>query len=271
MQLNFTNDLPRGIHGGIATLRQLGDRSRTLAKRKHRVQIALGGADNGTYSYSISTPSGFDPATAVSVSHAASGSTADAILTALAAAHNANSAGLLGVARATADLAGDDLYIEAVRSGEPFTVTLTSNPETNMVLTTVVNAAETTARPGYAMADVDGFTCRPLQNGDTAATIAKLGILVAVPPVEADENGDLVYGEGQDLFFVNDGDLWIMPEVDMAVTDPVYVRVVATGNEIAGAIRNTADSSDAVQMTRWQVLQAGGPTSGNPILLGVYP
>jgi len=271
-QLSYALSMPKGIHGSVATLRRMGDRTRVFAKRRHQVTIALGGNDAGVYSYTVSTPANMDPSTPVTVTVTAVAQSVDALLGELAAYHNHNDRRLANVARATADIAGDDLVIEAVRTGEPFTVTLVGNPETNMVATVTRDATPASARIGYAMADIDGQNCRHLQSGDTAATISKLGIMIPGKPIEVDETTGLpLYREGDNLLFTNDADLWIMPEVDMAVTDPVYVRVVAAGAEIPGAIRNTADGTDAVQMTRWQVLEAGGPTSGSPILLGVYP
>lgn len=274
-QLSYALSQPKGIHGAIATLREVGDRSRVFAKRRHVVTIAISGTDgdaaDGAYSYQVSTPANFDPLTPVLIEAEADSDTVDELGAALEADHNDWNNGLANVCRAAYSAADDDLVLTAVRAGEPFTVALVGNPSTSMAATTTVDAAETAAKIGYAMADIDGQHCRLLQTGDTAATIAKLGIMVPGRPIEAQDDGTIQYAEGDNLLFVCDGDLWIMPEVDMAVTDPVYVRVVATGNEIPGAIRNTADGSDAVQMTRWRVLEAGGPTSGNPILLGVYP
>lgn len=44
------------------------------------------------------------------------------------------------------------------------------------------------------------------------------------------------------------GDVYVQPEVTVAKFDPVYVRVVAAGVEVLGALRNDADGGDAIRL-----------------------
>jgi hypothetical protein len=45
-----------------------------------------------------------------------------------------------------------------------------------------------------------------------------------------------------------EGDIYVQPEVTVAKFDPVYVRVVAAGAEVLGALRNDEDGGDAIRL-----------------------
>ena len=48
------------------------------------------------------------------------------------------------------------------------------------------------------------------------------------------------------------GEIWVAPEVAVAVNDPVFVRVVATGTEQAGALSNVLDGDNVQVSGRWR-------------------
>jgi len=62
-----------------------------------------------------------------------------------------------------------------------------------------------------------------------------------------------------ELSVMRTGEAWVAPEVAVAVNDPVFVRVTATGSEQAGALSNVTDGGDNVQVAgRWKTAAAAG-------------
>lgn len=254
-QTSVSERLDRGMVGEVATLRPAGQRARVYAKRIHRVDVAVGGNDDGTYAFTVSTPAGMLPENPVTVSVDAAGSSADQIVSSLTDTLNTAAQTIDGVSipllrnvvRATANTDADAVEIVAVRSGEPFTIEITSNPNGNLVQTTASDAIARSLPMGIAMVDVDGSTTRAPQAGDTATRI--LGCLVRGRAAYMGESNPHVGGrhhEGDTLNIVRDGDVWVRPEEPVAVDDPVYVRVNATGNEQAGAWRRSPDGTAQV-------------------------
>lgn len=47
------------------------------------------------------------------------------------------------------------------------------------------------------------------------------------------------------------GRAWVLVEEDVTPASDVLVRAVATGNEVAGAFRDTADASDCIDISAW--------------------
>lgn len=270
----------RGYHGTVANMRREALlRGRSYAKVAHHARIAVGGTTDGVYSFQISTPADQLPTDPVLVSFTASSSTADQICTGLAAAaaaaviatNGANVPALTNVLTATADLANDYVELTAVRTGEAFTVTLVSNPSTNMVLSTVTSATQAGLALGIGMVDSDGLAARVPASGDTGAGI--MGVMVLENNMyrsEADPLADAVANAGVNLSIVTKGDVYIDPEVEVAITDPVYCRLTATGTEVVGAWRNDADgvaqvttgTPDAVNAGVYQLMIVYGPGPG---------
>lgn len=54
------------------------------------------------------------------------------------------------------------------------------------------------------------------------------------------------YADGELVPIIRNGDAWVTSETAVKDGDPVWVRVVATGNEVLGALRATPDSNDCV-------------------------
>ena len=264
------DSLGRGLHGDIATARPYTKRGRVYAKLRHTLRIAVGGGTAGAHTIRVSTPKGMLPVNPVDLT--VTGASADALVTALAAAANAN-ADLRNVLRAAGDTTNDRVDFTAVRSGEIFTIELVANPGTDFVLSTLLNADQANLPLGLALVDIDGDLARLPTTGDAARNI--LGILARGKQVGAYRDSTTPEGHtpGANLEIFEDVDVFLLDtlEVDMAVGDQVFVRVVASGAEQAGALRNNADGSDAVLMANWRVLKAGGPTSGQPAVIRVSP
>lgn len=45
--------------------------------------------------------------------------------------------------------------------------------------------------------------------------------------------------------------LWVLCEQDVTPADPVFIRCVAAGAEVAGSVRKDADTADAVDASHW--------------------
>lgn len=286
-QIEVQSTPDRGVHGCIASNRRDAlVRSRVYAKVNHRLRITVGGTTDGVYSFRVSTDSSMLPVDPVLVSFTASSNSADQIVTGLTAAVAAavvahgstNVPALTNVVTATADLASDYVELVSARAGESFTVTLVGNPGTNMVLSTVTSATQSDLSLGIGMVDSDGLVARAPTTGDVAADV--FGVMVAENNLyRADTNdSEVVARDGTTLKIVTKGDVFIMPEVDVAKGDSVYCRVVATGAEEAGAWRNDADgvaqvttcTPDLVNAGVYQLFIVYGPGPGVPVP-EIYP
>ncbi len=272
-QLNYTGRdkgaLGRGLHGDIATARPYTKRARVYAKVRHTLRISVAQRTAGDHTIRISTPKGQLPVNPVEIT--AAGADVDALATALADATNAN-ADLRNVLRATVDTDNDRVDFAAPRSGEAFTIELVANPGTDFVLSTLLNSDQSLLPIGLAMVDIDGEEARVPTTGDAARNI--MGTLARGKQIGGYRDGSAEgHTPGAVLEVFEDVDQFLLDtlETDFAVGDQVYVRIVATGDEQAGALRNDADGGDAVLMASWRVLKAGGPTSGEPATIKVCP
>lgn len=69
-----------------------------------------------------------------------------------------------------------------------------------------------------------------------------------VIPTLGAETFESSFAAGSSVPVMKQGVMWVRPEVAVAEGDPVFVRVVAAGSEVMGALRIDADGSDAVQI-----------------------
>lgn len=79
-------------------------------------------------------------------------------------------------------------------------------------------------------------------------------------PSEVSDNNKLTPGTAFGV--ATSGHIYVYPEDNVTPASDVRVRVVVTGNEVAGAFRGAADTTDCVDISafaRW--LTSGGPTS----------
>jgi hypothetical protein len=111
---------------------------------------------------------------------------------------------------------------------------------------------------GVAFVDDDPESLRELGSGDTGATV--VGVTVEgyeVAPNSGDPADEDGYDPGSPVTYVHHGRVVVPVETDItSLNDPVYVRIIATGDEEAGAWRNDADGGDAVLVSnaRWTLL-----------------
>lgn len=121
-------------------------------------------------------------------------------------------------------------------------------------ITTGINKESTASMPfGFAVA-YDGSTENGVINPD--ATTDKLrGIVVHSHAYSQTELGLGTAGAGTavkgvlpgaHLDVMEQGEIWVICESGCVAGDPLFVRAVATGAEVEGALRNAADSTDCI-------------------------
>lgn len=59
------------------------------------------------------------------------------------------------------------------------------------------------------------------------------------------------YEDGETVPVVESGIVWVYSETAVKPADPVHVRVVAAGAEVAGRFRNAADSTDCIDVSKY--------------------
>lgn len=142
----------------------------------------------------------------------------------------------------------DEFYIEAKLPGVDFTV---AESDANL---TLVNDVALVAFPvvGFGLALAQGTNdteCRPL-----AATSDKVIGVSVFSHADNINNGVEGYAAQSAVNVLRSGSIWVKVEEAVTPESAVYVRAVATGSEVAGAFRTTADGSDTIQLTNSKFL-----------------
>lgn len=148
-----------------------------------------------------------------------------------------------------------------LHAGQAYTVTTVAPAPGTLVATLITDPAGTNIPLAIGISTTDGEFARLLTTGDLVGDI--WGIVV--------RNAELVQELGQAtptvleflpsdaLSVMRSGECWVEPEVAVAVNDPVFIRVVATGVEQAGALSNVADGGDNILVPgRWKTAAAAG-------------
>jgi hypothetical protein len=201
---------------------------------------------DGTYTITAVGEEGTFTATFVAVA-----SSAAAIADGLAADWNADAANL-NIATAVSD-AVDTVTLTFLHPGFAYTITVAS-PASDMTNTLAQSSQGAPIPLGIGITSDDGVTARRLTTGDTAQDV--WGILVRnaelVQQLNTSQPTETEFLPGDALSVLREGEMWVEPEVAVAVNDPVFVRVTATGTEVSGALSNVADGGDNVQIAgRW--------------------
>ncbi len=79
------------------------------------------------------------------------------------------------------------------------------------------------------------------------------GIVIKSLTVEQDSSGDADYGSGDSPSLLQHGKVWVRLDdgETVAIGDPVWVRITASGTEKAGAFSVAADSTDCLPLSAW--------------------
>jgi hypothetical protein len=239
----YTYTRPAGLPGMLSIWDDDDIDSLVVATPTQQDQVPIGGTDDGDYWVQIQGEEG-----TFTIKFTASGNTAIEIADGLAA-DAASQVGLTNIV-STASTVGTPLVLDFIHPGASYAVSFPSNPGGNMSLLAVQSPDGSPIRPGYAIASDDGLTARPVKVGDTAAQFWGT----------ACRNSDLLNPNaglnGRDIQFMPadmvsacaSGEMWVPVETAVAVNDPVFFRVNATGSQVFGAYGNTADGGNAVQV-----------------------
>lgn len=240
-QLNYTPPT-QGLPGQLAGTPP-GNVDSALYPRQAQVStITVSDFDNGTYTIRITSPDG----SFVDVSFVAVGLTVAQITAGLRAAVNAELA-LSGIVSAV-DTA-TTVVLTFVEFAALYGVSFPSNPGPgNMVAALTVDPNRATLPIGIGAVSLSGGTVRQPTAGDLAAAID--GFVIR-NDAEINPRGGLIdnaegYAAGSAVPMAKDGDYWCDVEGAVTYNGAVFCRVVATGAEVAGALRADADGGDAV-------------------------
>lgn len=86
----------------------------------------------------------------------------------------------------------------------------------------------------------------------TAVTDKLIGVVVHSHAYAKDQElGDTGLKPKVTVGVMSRGRIWMPVEEAVTPASPVRVRCIAVGNEVAGALRDTADASDDVAITTW--------------------
>lgn len=206
-------------------------------------EIVVADNDAGTYTITIVAPEGSFSVSLTVVAQTVA-QIADAMAASLAALE-----GLENIVSATSD-GVDTITLAFLHVGYSYTVSVTS-ASADLVLSETQSAGGPSFPLGIGVVDSGGEIGRVPTTGDVAFDI--LGITVRSPYLTVpfgffEAEAPAAFTAGSKMSVMRMGSCWVSPEVAVAVNDPVFCRVVATGSEQAGALRNDADGGDAVAL-----------------------
>jgi len=187
------------------------------------------------------------------------GETNAQITDALATEWNTNSGGE-NIATMTSDAVSVNT-LAFLHAGSSYTVTVSAPAPGTLVAAETVSPLGANFPMAIFVTSDDGVEARRLTTGDTAQDI--WGCLVRnadlVQELALPAPSELEFLPAAAMSVMREGEVWVSPEVAVAVNDPVFVRVTATGAEVSGAVRNDADGGDAVQVAgRFKTAAAAG-------------
>jgi len=147
--------------------------------------------------------------------------------------------------------------ITARENGNPFTLASVTAPAPGtLVAATTQTSAPVNLPMGIAV--VNGTGQREIVQPTGASTAFDIvGITwdgqasvdsTLIPTLGVQGSFESPFASGSMVPTAKGGVYYVHPEVDIVQGDPVFVRVVATGVEVFGQLRNDADGGDAVQI-----------------------
>lgn len=181
------------------------------------------------------------------------------ITDALAADWLANSGGA-NIATMTSD-GVDTNTLQFLHSGAGYTVTVSAPAPGTLTAALLTDPTGSNIPLGVMVISDDGEFGRLPTTGDVAGDAWGVTIRNAelVQELSLSQPTDLEFLPAAAMGVMREGECWVAPEVAVAVNDPVFFRVVATGSEQAGAFSNVADGGDNVQVAgRWKTAAAAG-------------
>lgn len=198
--------------------------------------------------------------------------------------------------------AGDEWVVTVVWRGVPYSAIVTMATDLDTSIDAMVEALNDALPASSVLAAADDATATvliltseltgvPFSVASTASDIGGTVTAVAIAAttanaqpqlagisrkahtIEQDSSGDAAYASGDTVSCLRQGRIWVRLDAGHTISslsDDVYVRVVATGTEKAGAFRSSADSTDCRLLSdfgwkgRWLTLHKSG-FDGNTI------
>lgn len=249
-------NLPIAVLGQLAVYDPASIDSLINLVPNQQTDVVTGGtATAGVYSITVVGEEGTFVASFTRVAE-----TTAQVTDALAAAWLALGSSVLNIATMTSD-GTDTNQLDFLNAGQGYTVTTSAVGPATLVATLIVDPAGSNIPLAIGISTTDGQFARLLTTGDVVTDI--WGIVV--------RNAELVQELGQAvpstleflpsdaLSVMRSGECWVAPEVAVVVNDPVFIRVVATGAEQAGALSNVVDGTDNILVPgRWKTSAAAG-------------
>lgn len=202
----------------------------------------VSGTNDGTYTLRIAGEEGtFDS------SFVASSNTTAQIIDGIIGAVTGNN-DLNNIVSATSDSVATGT-LAFIHEGYSYTVSYPSNPSTSLSTDSSSDASPARVPLGIGVVDNGSGGARVPASGDSALDILGISVRNADQVLTLDyQQPDPGLAAPASVSAMRQGSCWIECETTASVNDPVFVRIVATGDEQAGAVRIDADGSDAVQI-----------------------
>lgn len=251
----FSYDFAEAILGQLAVYDPASIDSLINELPKQQTTVTTGGtATNGLYTITVVGEEGTFTA---SFDRQAAETTA-AITDALAANWAAQPANL-NIATMTSDTVSVNT-LDFLHAGSQYTVTVSAPAPGTLVAALVVNPVGVNIPLGIAVTSDDGEFARLPTTGDVVTDIWGITVRNAdlIQELSLPSASELEFLPADALSVMRAGEAWVAPEVAVAVNDPVFVRVVATGSEQAGALSNVLDGDNVLIPGRWKTAAAAG-------------
>lgn len=144
----------------------------------------------------------------------------------------------------TPEDASPDLVLNFAELGQAYAISFPSNPGGKLTLALTTDPDKANLPVGIGVVKLEDGTCRQPQAGDTAIDIR--GIVVRSEANIAPTPDNPEYEPQREVTLLTEGPIWVDVENAAAYGAQAFCRIVATGNEVAGAFRSDADGGDAV-------------------------
>jgi hypothetical protein len=222
-------------------------RSRCYAGRLYKWTVTIASAETGTFSFKLVGPGGpFTIAYAATVGPDTNATIAAGLRTKIMQTPGA-------FKLVYPSVSGAVLTLEARMPAVPFELTDAVDPGSATLTPEDLTPGTDELQLGTAVALVtsDPNSIRTLVNGDVAGSI--FGIVLEEPGEMKLSEGvydqDDVYEKGSMPTIGMSGQFPVQVETDIVITDLVYTRKLATGSEVPGAFRASADGTDTLLLS----------------------
>lgn len=246
-QLNYAINMSRGVAGTPANERPRDVVTGILALLAQISTVTIAGtASDGDYTITLTDAVLGQSITATFTR--GSGETNTQIAAGLRDAVNA--LGSPWNDRVVATSAAGVVTLTFVVTGRPYTVAAAAPGSGTATPATTQAAGGTAQRPGFFVSRVLGSTntLRPLASGDDDEEIFGLVERPLGQLEQAADGSDDVFPVGSTVPIVRQGVYLVAVEEAVTPESVPHIRKIATGTEVLGAVRGSADASDTISL-----------------------